>query len=404
MPATLLVISIVLTIVAWALSKSYLEEKNRGKFEYQASDIHSAIDVRMSAYEQVLRSAVGFFNASDTVTRRDWNNFVKSLRLQEFYPGILGLGYTARLAPEEVDDFTRKIRAEGFPDFKVWPEEPREEYHSIVFLEPFEGRNLRAFGYDMYTQPKRKVAMERAGRTGLPALTEMLILVQETNKNVQRGCLLYLPVYDQTKSIATENERRAALKGFVYSPFRINDLMNGIMGDEAAEIAFDIYDGTRIDTANLFYASHEQTGPANNEAFTVLRRLEVAGHQWTLVFTSRQPLVSSYEANQPNIIATAGILVNLLLMFILLKVHSLSRRNMFLAERYKAEKDRYEIVSESTNDIIWEWDFSTDHVSFNKNYEQVLGYEVSGARLPYHAWLSHIHPADRDEWQIIYKA
>ena len=150
------------------------------------SNIQADIQVRMTAYEQVLRSAVGFFNASGWVSRSEWHTYVQSLRLQELYPGIQGVGYTVRLSPQEVDSFTSKVRAEGFPTFRVWPEGIRKEYHSIVYLEPFTERNLRAFGYDMYTEQNRRKAMQRARDAGEPALSQMVVLVQETAKNVQK--------------------------------------------------------------------------------------------------------------------------------------------------------------------------------------------------------------------------
>jgi PAS domain S-box-containing protein len=394
LPGVLLISSFVVTIIAWYISRNNLNEKTKYRFEYTVGNIQSAIEVRMSAYEQVLRSAVGFFNAADTITRLEWNSYVQTLRLQRYYPGIQGLGYTIRLSPEEVAPFTRKVRAEGFPTFKVWPEEARKEYHSIVYLEPFTGRNLRAFGYDMYTEEKRKEAMQRAMNTGEPALSQMVTLVQETGKDVQKGCLLYLPVYNRKMNLATVEERQAALKGFVYSPFRINDLMMGILGSEEPEVEFEIYDGRSTDTANLFYASHGFNQQKSKADFTLSRVITVAGNNWTLVFTSRPHFVSSYEVNQPNVIAIAGVLVNLLLVFILVKVNSLSSRNRVLAERYKAEKDRYEIVSLSTNDIIWEWDIATNVVSCNKNLGVVLGYQLPN-QLPYETWISFLHPNDK---------
>jgi PAS domain S-box-containing protein len=392
----LLLCSIVLTIVAWYISRNHLKEKTMDRFEYRVSNIQSSIEARMSAYEQVLRSAVGFMNASDTVTRNDWKHYVQTLKLQQFYPGIQGLGFTVRLFPNEVERFTRKIRAEGFPEFTVWPHGARDQYHSIVYLEPFEDRNLRAFGYDMFTEQHRRQAMQRAMDTGEPALSPMVILVQETGKDVQKGCLLYLPVYNLKMPLATVSERRAALKGFVYSPFRINDLMKGILGSVTSDIEFEIYDGRDTNMDRLFYGSHGYTAPTTKNNLSSSRTINVAGHDWTLVITARPGFVSFYEANQPTIIAVAGILVNLLLLFILVKFNSLSTRNRQLAEVYKAEKDRYDIVSQSTNDIIWEWDITGNIVSFNKNYESVLGCQLPGSSLSYDTWISHIHPDDRD--------
>ncbi|HEY1022929.1 MAG TPA: CHASE domain-containing protein, partial [Flavisolibacter sp.] len=392
----LLLSSMVLTIVAWYISHTNQKEKTKYRFEYTVSNIESAIQVRMSAYEQVLRNAVGFFNAADTVTRQEWKSYVQTLRLQSYYPGIQGLGFSIRLAPENVASFTRRIRAEGYTNFRVWPEEEREEYHAIVYLEPFTDRNRRAFGYDMYTEQKRKVAMQKARDTGEPAMSEMVILVQETGRDVQKGCLLYLPVYQRNMPLTTVEERRTALRGFVYSPFRINDLMMGILGSVAPEVEFEIYDGNRTDTSNLFYDSHGYNPLKQDADYSATRVIDVAGKAWTLVFTARPNFVSSYEVNQPNVIAIAGLLVNLLLIYVLIKINSLSRRNKVLAERYKAEKDRYEIVSLSTNDIIWEWDIVHDTVSCNQNVAIVLGYPLPENGFTYASWIGHIHPDDKE--------
>ena len=82
------------------------------------------------------------------------------------------------------------MRAAGFPDYRIYPEGVRDLYSSIVYLEPFSGRNLRAFGYDMYSEPVRRAAMERARDTGEAAISAMVTLVQETDINVQPGFLV----------------------------------------------------------------------------------------------------------------------------------------------------------------------------------------------------------------------
>ena len=296
----------------------------------------------MMAYEQVLRSTVGLFNASDTVTRLQWKNYTQTLQLKNFFPGILGLGYTVKVSPQGLDPFIKNVRAEGFANFTVWPQTPREEYFSIVYLEPFEGRNLKAIGFDMHTEQKRKEAMDRARQTGQPTLSQMVILVQETNKDVQKGCLLYFPVYDQKSILSTAKERQAALKGFVYSAFRIKDLMKRILVSVAPEVEFEIYDDKNIDTANLFYSSHGYNDKKMKADFTTSRPLSVAGHNWTLVVTTRDNFLSPFEANQSNLIAIAGILVNLLLLFVLIKINKLSRRNSVLADAQKRFNEELE--------------------------------------------------------------
>ena len=306
----------------------------------------------MLAYEQVLRSGVGFIYSADTVTSIEWKKYVQTLELEKLYPGIQGLGYTARLTPNEVGQLEKNIRSTTYPDFRVWPDESRDEYFAIVYLEPSNQRNLRALGFDMYTEEKRRKAMLRARETGQPALSEMVTLVQETSEDLQKGCLLYLPVYNREVSLSTQEQRSAALRGFVYSPFRINDLMKGILGFIQEEIEFEIYDGNKIDTSNLFYTSHEYNPGKDKARHSVSRAIQVAGHDWTIIFTSRKPFISNFETNQPNIIAIAGILVNLFIFIILLKINSLSKKNRILAEQFKKAEEGQRRFNEELETIV----------------------------------------------------
>jgi len=136
LPATLLIFSILITIIGWYISRKHLIEKNKYRFEYRVHDIQSAIEVRMLAYEQVLRSGVGFIYSGDTVTSSEWKKYVQTMELEKLYPGIQGLGYTLRLTPSGVNQLEKNVRSTNFPDFNVWPDEPRDEYFAIVYWKP----------------------------------------------------------------------------------------------------------------------------------------------------------------------------------------------------------------------------------------------------------------------------
>ncbi len=47
----------------------------------------------------------------------------------------------------------------------------------------------------MFSDSTRREAMIRARDTGLPALSEKVILKQEIGTDIQNGFLLYVPVY-----------------------------------------------------------------------------------------------------------------------------------------------------------------------------------------------------------------
>jgi CHASE1-domain containing sensor protein len=147
--------------------------------------------------------------------------------VDERFPGIQGVGYFQRIAPDQLQAHIAQVRSDGFHDYTVRPAGDRAEYYPIVFIEPLDVRNQRAFGFDVYSEPVRRAAMEEARDTGTTSVTGKIILVQETGEDVQAGFLMMVPIYEDENPAMTVEERRAGIKGFVYSPFRMNDMMNG---------------------------------------------------------------------------------------------------------------------------------------------------------------------------------
>jgi CHASE1-domain containing sensor protein len=138
-------------------------------FNFETERVTTIIRERMALHGNTLVSAAGLFAASDIVTRQDWAQFVGMLGLEQNHPGLQGLGYSEWIPGRQLPQHLETIRQQGFPYYVVNPVGNRENYSSIIYLEPFSGRNLRAFGYDMFTEPVRNKAMMRArpGRIGL---------------------------------------------------------------------------------------------------------------------------------------------------------------------------------------------------------------------------------------------
>jgi hypothetical protein len=197
-------------------------------------------------------------------------------------------------------------------DFKVWPNDsPRDEYTSIVYLQPADGLNSDAFGYDMFTDPVRRKAMETARDTGRPSASGRVKLVQERNvPNPQWGFLIYVPVYQNKLPPATVSERRATLLGYVYSPYRIDDFLQPVTAHKGRDIAFQVYDGTDIQPGTLLTVPPNEA--AKEPLFYDEKTLDVAGHTWTLTYATKP----SFEqgSGQPLLKYTAiiGILLSLL--------------------------------------------------------------------------------------------
>lgn len=286
----------------------YAQVVSEAKFSQRKGEVVNAIQHRMDAYEQALRGGIGLFAASESVSRAEWHTFVGVLDVQNKYPGIQGIGYSLWLDPGDLPTHVSNIRAEGFLDYTVRPDYKREEYTAIIYLEPFDERNRQAFGYDMWSQEVRHFAMSQARDTGETTISGRVTLVQEIDADVQAGFLMYLPHYRGLGPDMTVASRRAALVGFVYSPFRMRDLMHGVVGD-LEDIRLQIYDGGTKVSENLMFDSApgvEADSAARRPRFEATEVLSIRGASWGLEFSSRPAFRKGDAAeNQPMIVLLA---------------------------------------------------------------------------------------------------
>ena len=313
LPWLALVASLAVTHQLWKTSQRNAEQELQTYFDFRVREANSRIEQRMMTYEQILRGAEGLFAASISVERDEFRAYVAALRLEQNYPGIQGVGFSLIVPAARRDEHTTAIRQEGYPAYAIRPEGERDPYTSIIYLEPFADRNLRAFGYDMYSEPVRRAAMEQARDSGRPTLSGKVKLVQETEERVQAGFLKYLPVYKNGAARDTLVDRRANLVGWVYSPFRMNDLMAGLHGEHAAELGIEIYDGEEMSDKTRMYDSDDRPGPKLNARFQAVNRMEIAGHTWTVAIHSMPGFEERQNKNKPRFIAYAGIGTSLLL-------------------------------------------------------------------------------------------
>jgi signal transduction histidine kinase/ActR/RegA family two-component response regulator len=304
-----LVLSLVLTgTVSW-YAWTTAETEDQLRFQNLVQKNQAILQNRMETYIALLRGAAGMFAASDDVSREEFRTFVEGLDLRRRYPGIQGIGFSLRVQAEWKNPVIAEMRRSGEAKFRIWPDSPRDDLFPIVYLEPLDRRNRAALGFDMLTSDARRAAMERARDTGGPASTSRVRLVQEIDPHKQAGFLIYLPVYRQGRPTGTLDERRAALAGFVYSAFRADDLLQGILGS-SPNLAVEVYAGP-ISLRNLLHRSHAPGIVGPEPQFQSTQRFDMAGHPWTVVFSTLPAFEAGSIQDKAALLLVLGFLTSM---------------------------------------------------------------------------------------------
>jgi signal transduction histidine kinase len=333
------------------VADKYVSQSSEQRFELRMKEITSAIHERMSVYEQVLWSGVGFFNAVDAVNRQQWKTYVDSINIAENWPGIQGLGYSVPVTPADKQPHIAAIQREGFADYTIKPVGDRAEYSAIIYLEPFDWRNKRAFGFDMWSNKMRRQAMTRARDTGQASTSGLITLVQETDEDVQKGFLTYVPRYTKGMPLTTVAERRAAFLGWVYAPFRMDNLMQGILGFNSQDVSYKVFDGLVRAETMLFDSQGSNKESINGQSSADYKQTSISlqGREWIIQFEN-QGVVDVAESRQPVIIAAAGLVIDFLLFYVITALALLQKRAEKLAGEMTAEllasRDNLELLVE----------------------------------------------------------
>ncbi|PKO37895.1 MAG: hypothetical protein CVU33_10905 [Betaproteobacteria bacterium HGW-Betaproteobacteria-6] len=344
-------IILAITAALYGIVRQSTEDQIYQRFLYRAEQERSALVFRLQAHAQVLRGGASFVEASDSVRRDEWRSYVLNLQLDKTLPGIQATGFALMIQPQDRATHEQAVRREGFPNYAIKPDGARELYSSIVFLEPFSQINQRAFGYDMFSEPVRHLAMTRARDSGEPALSGKITLVQENDGQPQPGFLIYMPVFHSGQPHGNIKERRAALRGFSYAAFRARDLLGTIFNPSNKDVEIELYD-MAVAPENLLFDSRRENKVSTHGHQRVTLPIEFGGHQWIARLSSSPAFDRANSMALPLSIAIGGILCGLMVFFWVLRNNSYRRHITAYASRLHKNEKRLRTLIDTLPDIV----------------------------------------------------
>jgi PAS domain S-box-containing protein len=395
--------SLLFQLVVYQNLRTNEERAASQQFEFLVEKATEAIGRRLANHEQILLGAAGLFDASGDVSAAEWRRYYERLELAERYPGIQGVGYAKAVRPDERAAHVQRIREEGFSGYEINPEGERPLYTPVAYLEPYRGRNLAAIGYDMFSEPVRRQVMLAAAESGLTRITAKVTLLQETEIQPQAGVLMYVPLYKAGEPIGTPQQRLQALHGFVYSPYRMGDLMRGILGASDPNLTLRIYAGPMEQTDQLLFASrgadHDQ--PAK---YSQVAQLDVYGQTWTLRLKSTPEFDAFFHANNALVIML-GVGLSLLLFFLVSSLSLRRTRAEALAEQMtehirenrralQLSEERLSLAMKGSNDGLWDLNLGAGTFYASPRAWHMLGYRPGELTSDLQLWEQALVPDD----------
>ena len=388
LPLLVLALSLATTYALWRDAKSHALKELQTAFEYRTLEAAEQVRQRMLDYDQMLQGLRGLFSASVSVDRSEFQQYCAALNLAQRFKGVQALSYLRWVHEVDKSRHVATVQQEGFPEYSIHPAGKRTHYAPVVYIEPFNERNLRAFGFDIYSEPVRRIAMEHARDTNRAVITGKLELVQGGDVEAHTGFLMLLPIYQNSLPHHTVSQRRLHLTGWVSAVFRAEALMAGVLGDKDPEIDIEIFDGKSLSERALLYDKDKifRASGRSTQLFQHLRPLEVSGRTWTLRVSSLPLFEAQLNDHRSQAIALAGLMGSLLLglmtwILVRSRLRSLHATHLLSQELHAREAAQESLrlasmVYENSSEGILVADAENRIIAINPAFTRLTGYEL----------------------------
>ena len=337
LPLFIFAVALSVTWTLWNHERQASQKEVRAQFDFSLREAVSRVEQRMAAYEQMLRGVQSLLLTTGVMDRDNLHDYVASLNLNANFSGVRAIGVSTWIAATHKEAHVNAMQKQGFTDYIIQPGGEREHYAPIVQREPDIKRNRIAPGFDPWSDPVRRLAMEKSRDSGMAAISGKVRLMVDTPADNPSGFIMYLPIYARDQAQNTVAERRAHLTGWVYASFHMNDLMATLYGEQPPGLALAIYDGVEPSASTLLYPSRVEAQAPRASAISANEYLVIAGHTWTMSLQAQEQFKARYGRNTEWLIGMTGIGLSLLLALLAGLMTSGRRRALRLASQMTTE-------------------------------------------------------------------
>jgi len=399
LPWLVLLISLLVTNQMWRYERASGLIELQTSFDFRVKDASSLIEQKILIYEQALVGLQSFFEASETVERGEFHNYVSKLLQAEQHQGIVAVGFSELIPEYERSRHTQEIRAQWAADYAIFPEDTHDFYAPILFIEPQTKANLNRVGYDTYSDEVRREAMDKARDLNRATVSSIVLFSDEADSDRRAGFLLYLPIYRNGSMHVSISDKRASLAGWIFLKLDSDVLIRSTFSRSAKGLDIQIYDGRAVSESTLLFHSRSASQLVDKAdiQFQTVKHLRILDHDWILLAKALPGFDAGISYWKAYLIAIVGVLTSLLLMALtqLLVTRARVMRSMNnMHEKLSVSEQRWKFALEGSGDGVWDWYIQPDELHYSQRWKEILGYGVQELANNLSGWKSVIHPDD----------
>jgi PAS domain S-box-containing protein len=365
---TLLVAAFGLGLTAvLTLGAHDMENRRTGQvFQRFADDQAKIISSTFRDIRKDLASLARFFEGDKLVQMREFESFAGPLAESS---AVKAFQWVPAIPADEKEQFEDGMRSQVASTFNLFEKNAsgeqisvttRDIYYPVVYAAPMRSSEA-AIGYDLGSEPVRRMALEEAISTRLPTGTAPISLIHESEQ--QQGMLVFRPVF---------KEGQISLLGFSMCVLRLQSALElalaagggtnpliqvrltDISNDEAPKLLAQCNGWNAYHTACKSFHLHE---------YKDIHPLFMFGRTW-IIETNPSPAFVAAHRNQAGVSSALGGmlvtgLVTLFVGFLRTRQASLEQKVLARTQELSASKKQVDTIFQSLNSGVMIVDVQT---------------------------------------------
>ncbi|TPI25418.1 histidine kinase [Mesorhizobium sp. B3-1-6] len=286
------------------------QEAARIKFEGTADDALSRIESRIDLHLSLLRSTQALFDARNgDISRGEFKAFFTALDIDDSFAGLRGIGFLRLAKTGDEAAVERDILHDHGSAHPIYPATTQQWRTPIVLFEPLDTSNQSIIGFDMFTEPVRRAAIEEAMADDQQHASGMVQLGQGAGvAQTFTGFLVFVRLNVETAPDVI-NASRSSTAGFLYVAFRAQDLFQvALSHSPLLPVNVEVYDG-KPEAGNLLFRSEAPPAERIGAKLLARRDIVVAGEPWTLLFRPTSAFEPPSSRAIPVMLGLFGLLL-----------------------------------------------------------------------------------------------
>lgn len=228
------VIVLLFSGAAYVATAKWQESKLRQTITSEGEHVQRQLNARVIAHEEMLASLARLIEVNPGITPEQFDYF--TLLTLADQTDVFALSFNPLLRDASRVEFESAMQKQlSDPNFQVRERDaqknlqaaqPRTFYVPVAMISPMAG-NRPALGFDIYSEPVRKRAIENSVVTRKRAVTEPIRLVQEQQERM--GVLLLQPIFEQNS-----RQTHPPVIGFAVGVIKVDEMVEIALGSRLA--------------------------------------------------------------------------------------------------------------------------------------------------------------------------